>query len=150
MKYEVVKARPGHILQLAKTMRAADKAELLASTTLDVGPALLYILQQSTEAYTALVEGRVIAMFGVAKKSHLSDIHAPWMLSSIEAPKHWVHFGRQSKPIMAYFIDKYGYLENYVDGRYPLAMRWCEYVGFKIGEPVRVGDVDFYKITMKK
>ena len=59
-----------------------------------------------------------------------------------------MHFYRMSKIFIKWMRARFDYLENWVDARNFLSLRWLTWVGFKIGaaEPWGAFGMDFHRI----
>jgi hypothetical protein len=85
---EIVPARARHIGFLARHMRAVDRRECAAMMGRDPRGSLRHALAASTQAWTALVEGRPHAMFGLVIESALTGRGVPWFLGTDEVWRH--------------------------------------------------------------
>lgn len=129
----VVQASEDHVRELAETMSAADRAEVWAATHSTPIQALTYARKVSRDtAYTWLVDGRVVAMWGVGFLTSLSMEGTPWMLSAEGLSRHGRTFARGSKIVAAEWRARYPILRNFVDARHKVALRWVEWMGFTI------------------
>ncbi len=91
--------------------------------------------RKSDQPYTGLSGGCVGAMFGVAPFALLGNKGRPWMLSTDIAGKEWLCTARASKRYILNALNKYEELENFVDYRYKLSIRWLRWLGFTIEKP---------------
>jgi len=133
-EYQIVPATREHAVKLAARMRASDLRELRA-LGLDPFVALYDGIKVSRDAVTGLVDGRVLGMFGVAVYVPLSDEGCPWFLGSYEVPQHSRAFLRFCKTGLSHIAPQYSLLVNYVDARYPEAVRWVRWLGFTVDAP---------------
>lgn len=131
-------------------LREADSREVSA---LGANPkdAALRSLQDSDMAWTALVGGVPVIMFG-AGGDVFSERGFVWALGTDECMKHpreMLVFGREKLKEM---LNVYPILENYCDARYKKALRWLEKIGFQVSDPVKwgVNGELFCKITAKE
>lgn len=87
MRVDVVLARPSHIGRIARRMRDIDRIECEA---MGHSPkmALREGLFNSTKVWTALVDGKPEAMFGLVVNSALTGTGVPWFLGTDEVYKH--------------------------------------------------------------
>lgn len=129
---EIVPAKLTHVGPIAIAMRDIDRLEchVFGHSPKD---ALRLGLMASTIAWTALVDGKPVAMFGAATISLLDGIGRPWLLMTNEAEKHHraiVRFGR----IYTEAIHRhYARLENWVHVDNSAAIRWLSRLGFAVG-----------------
>ena len=129
----IVEATHEHAVELAETMGEADRAEVWAGAHHTPGEALMRCLRGSRDTkHSWLVDGRVMAMWGVGHYTPLSVEATPWMLGSRELPTHARTFARGSKMIAAQWKARYPILRNFVDARHTLAVRWVQWIGFNL------------------
>ena len=141
--YTLLPASEADAHELAPQLRAPDRAEVIA---LGVEPVegLLQSLRSSQEAFTARAEdGRIICMAGVCPASLVGPTGVPWLLGSELVPAHGPHFLRESRRLVARWLTMFQVLRNIVDSRYTAAIRWLEWLGFAIGEPMPFGSGTF-------
>lgn len=138
-KGEVVPATWAHVDELAETMRQADVDEVWASGYLTPSVALSSALRGSLQAWTGLIDGRVACMFGVMPESLMGGSGYPWMLGSDLIERHQKLFLRRCLENVAMMAEQFGYLHNYVDDRNVKSIKWLQWLGFEIGEPVAHG-----------
>lgn len=134
MRVEIRQAVAEDIPALAEAMRAADVAEVLASSGSAPAEALRASLAASSQAWTGLIEGEPVCMFGVAAVSILSGRGAPWMLGADRLERYPMTFLRRCRPCVAAMLAVYPALENYVDERNALSKRWLRWLGFKLAD----------------
>lgn len=131
--YAVVSATAEHAEELARTMRAADVAELA-----DVGhkphDALVRSLSGSMHAYAALIDGSVAAIWGVWPRSAFSSEAFPWMLCSDLAVRHPKAVHAYSTAWVVHVKAEFKWLHNYVSPRNVVAIRWLTRLGFEVSE----------------
>ena len=134
---EVVPATEEHVAELIENMNRECRMECAA---LGARPAeaVWEAYRKSDQAYTGLSGGRVGAMYGIVPFAMLGGKGRPWMLSTAVAGKEWLYTARASKKyILGALENKYSRLENVVDYRYKLSIRWLEWLGFTIEKPER-------------
>ena len=148
-KYEILPTTVEHVQELEITMRNEDRTEIWASGHFGPWEALTQSIRLTDETYTGLADGRVLCIFGVGKATVLSDLGAPWMLSSIFVEKHMRAWARGSKIAMGYMTRDIDHLKNYVDARYTVAVRWLSWLGFTIhpAEPFGIEQLPFHAFT---
>lgn len=139
---EFVPAAPEHIATIAAHARAADVAEVQASSGSTIEQALTEGLRVSTRAYTALLDGEPVAMIGVNPYSELSGVGVAWMLatSALDTAKGRRAVVRCAAPMLAHLQDRYpGMLFNAVDARNVRAIRFLKWAGFTFLPAVKSG-----------
>jgi hypothetical protein len=142
MRVEFVQATADHIPAIAEHARAADVAEVQASSGATIEQALTEGLRISTRAYTALLDGEPVAMMGVNPYSELSGSGVAWMLatSALDTTKGRRAVVRCAQPVLDDFRERYpGMIWNAVDARNARAIRFLKWAGFTFVDPVPVG-----------
>lgn len=129
---EFVAASPAHVGTIANRMREIDVREcaIMGRTPKQ---ALRLSLKASVAAWTAKVDGRPEAMFGVSTLSLLGGEGSPWLLMTGDAVRHarslLVDARRYSDILQAMFPV----LTNNVHADNAVAIRWLERLGFTVG-----------------
>lgn len=135
MRVEFVTAEVDHIPQIAAHARAADVAEVKASSGATIEQALREGLRVSTKAYTAMLDGEPVAMFGVNPYSAMTGVGIAWMLgtATLDTAKGRRALVKVAAPVLAHLRDLYpGMLFNAVDARNARAIRFLKWAGFTI------------------
>lgn len=131
---KIVTAELSHALSLAGRLKAADVAEIKATSGDTPEDALVLSLALSPTAYTWLHNDEPVAMFGVSPMEHRPGVGIPWLLTSPEALKHSTFLLRNSAPYVREFLRDYPYLENHVDCRNTASIQWLAWLGFAMCE----------------
>lgn len=150
-KYSVSAATEADAHELAPKLRTADVQEIWAAARRTPLDALLSAVHMSGEtALSGRVDGRVACMWGVAPASFLSDVYRPWLLASDEIVPHARTFLRLNRDWMIWASTEYPILENYVDARNEVSIRWLRWLGFDILPPEPMGPdrVPFHRFRM--
>ena len=132
-------ARPEDALELAPRLRMADRREVMASHGHRGLQALENSLRRSEEAWAVRRDGELLTLFGVARVALLGREGSPWLLGSRSLVHHkraLLHFGRSH---VAGWRESYDYLENWVDARNALSIRWLRWLGFTLEAPESYG-----------
>lgn len=138
-------------IALGATMRKEDRAEVASSSGMPPVAALRDCLAKSSHANTALVDGRVICMFGVAPHPEEWGSGFVWVLGSDLVVEHRRIFARLSRKYLASMLAIYPRLMNAVDARYTASVRWIEWLGFDLSEPVPIGkDGALFRVFEKR
>ena len=135
MSVELVASSPAHIGTIAARMRAVD---VLEAAAMGHSPkeALRLGLRGSTHCYTAKVDGRAEAMFGLVVKSALGGEGTPWMLGTEAVYRQPRAFLRCAPGILNLFFDSTPRLSNLVAVENDRAIRMLRRLGFQLGEGV--------------
>lgn len=137
---DVVRANLEHAAELARSARPADRAEAEGATGLGMLEVLEAGLRTSVESYTALIDGRVLAMFGV---QDLGGGHGfGWLITSDLVDAHPLEFWRRCKVVLHALLRRWQSLSNHIDARHGQAIRWARRLGFELGPVTAWGSSD--------
>ena len=78
-------------------------------------------------------------MFGCGTVDILSGTGAPWLLGSNAIERHYRHFLRGSLFWVGKMRAEYRLLRNVVAADNAISVRWLEWLGFDLSEPVPYG-----------
>lgn len=131
----IVPARAAHVRTIARRMRQADRDEVFAASGRSPAQALCFSLRKSALAWTALIDGRAEAMWGVGDINVLAGVGAPWLLGTDEVPRYFIHFLRASVGFRDQLLERYATLRNFVDDRNTVSIRWLAWLGFTLHDP---------------
>ena len=150
-KIEIRDVEEGDIAVLVKNMREHDKQEVNAATRMGIRNAVSTSVDMATYSKTGLVNDELVCMWGVCPISLISSRGSPWMLGTDLIKKKQNIFLRRSKPWLEDIKRDYRHLENYVDARNTLSIKWLKWLGFKMEEamPYGVNGEPFHKFTME-
>ncbi len=127
MNIDFVPLRPEHTA-IVPYLRQADIDEIHAMTEIPPAVAVSYSIANSERGFTALLNGRPCAVFGVQQG-------CIWLVGTDDISKHPVTFYRLSKKIFSQLKKGYPVLENFVHVNNTLSLRWLQWLGFHIDEP---------------
>ena len=150
-KVEIRDVEEGDIAVLVRNMREHDKMEVNAATHMGLRNAVQTSVIMSTYSKTGLVNDELVCMWGVCPISLLSGSGSPWMLGTDLITEKQRIFLRRSKPWLADIRKDYRYLENFVDARNVLSIKWLKWLGFEMdeAEPYGIHGEPFHKFTME-
>ena len=131
-KYEVIPATLEHAKALQGRLRKSDLQEIEASTGRDPDKSLERAWRVSELCWAGLIDGRVVALFGVARLSVLSETGSPWLLGSEEMESAAIEVGRRSRQYVREMKRHFVHLENFIDARQETSIRWLKWCGFTI------------------
>jgi hypothetical protein len=137
----LVRAEPKHIESMLGRIRQADRDEFAAGWSLTPEAGLRKGIHVSSHCWAGIWNGRVIAIAGLCPTSLVGDHAVPWMVGTydLERPELRRKFLDVSKGVLAYMLTLYPHLENWVDARNRMAVRWLKWLGFTLDEPVPYG-----------
>lgn len=138
VEVEITPTTAVHIRELTETIREGDKKEI-TSYGYTCAKGLWRSYKRGLSNKTALIEGRVAAVWGVGG-AYLGEEGAPWLLTSCEVKKiSPLRFARIYQREVKEMLKLFPKLANYVDANYPEAIRLLQIVGFEVGEPMKYG-----------
>lgn len=149
----IVPAQWDHIGPIARGMREADRAEVMASSGLNPEEALTYSLQWSTLSWTALCDDTPFIMWGVTPFLHVPNTGSPWLLGTPLIERFPSFFLRNSRPYVSQMLEAYPTHINYVDVRNRLSVRWLQWCGYKLVDFIPeygVARTPFYQFSQFK
>lgn len=146
----VIPATADHAADLAPRLRRADADEVWASGHFRPEEALRLSLGLSLMAWAGLVDGVPMCLFGVSPVSLMSGVGAPWMLGAEGLERYAVPFLRRNRTYVAEMAALCPRLENHVDARNALSIRWLRWLGFTIHPAAPHGPfgMPFHRFTM--
>ncbi len=143
-------------IDIAKRMRAADMAEVAASSGLDPIAAVLTSLDMSTEAWLLYFDGQPVCIWGVAPLQQDSflgrRVGVAWLLTTPLVEKHPHAFWRTCRQVLPELLQRWDELINAIDVRHEKALRWAERLGFQLADPAPFGveQRDFCTFRVRK
>jgi hypothetical protein len=150
-KIEIRDVEPGDIDMLVANMREHDIQEVNAATRMGIENAVKTSVNLSTYSKTGLVNDELVCIWGVCPISLLSSSGSPWMLGTDLIKQKQRIFLRRSKPWLDDIRKDYRYLENFVDERNVMSIKWLKWLGFEMdeAEPYGIHGEPFHKFTME-
>ncbi len=123
------------VVQLAMNMRQADVDELTAAGYHDVHAVVAEGVTRSVWCRTALADGEVLCIFGVAPiGSLLSEHGAPWLLGTPALLRHRAALMRHAPGYIAAMLKVYPSLVNVVHTENAKAVSWLKRMGFDLAD----------------
>lgn len=138
MDTEVRPATPEDAVALAARLRHSDEIEVWLTSASSAQKALLRSLAASDEAWTGLLDGVPVCMFGVGRISVLGG-SSVWLLGSPEIETIPRAFLVQSRDWARRLVDRHGVLRNYVWPGNRQTMAWLRRLGARFGKPMPYG-----------
>lgn len=143
----IVPSDAGDVFELKDNLRAEDIQECQAGG-FTPAQALINGFTQSDECYSAKVNGKTEAMFGVCSQNQPEGIGVIWYLGSDETMRHPIAMVRDSRKYIDGWLKKYKMLWNVVDERNTTHISWLKHLGFIFTTTVIVNGyrfIQFYK-----
>lgn len=130
-------------------MRQADKEEVFAGSGRSPVAALVFSLRKSSNAWTAIVNGRPEVMFGVGDINVLAGVGGPWLLGTDAVERHYVPFLRASVSFRDQLLRRYPVMRNFVDDRNRASIRWLRWLGASFSDPVMFNGHSFRMFELR-
>lgn len=131
---EIVESTLTHVRELRKSLREGDKQEVLAIGS-NPDKAVYYSYKNSVYRRTALVNGKVAAMWGVGG-TPLGNLGRPYLLTStVSEEVSPLAFARVYISEVRKMQRLFPILENFVDAYYHGAIRMLRISGFTVDKP---------------
>ena len=137
-RYEIRNATKDDLMFIAGRLRDSDRAECDALGHVGVNAAYRAMLR-ATEARVGVADGVPFVAFGLGVPLVFAHYANPWLLGTGEIVKHRLTFLRESRGIVADWLQRYPVLENYVDQRNSLSIAWLKWLGFKLYDAIPYG-----------
>lgn len=132
-------ATPGHIDELLPHMRLLDRQEVEAASG-DVYTALQNALLLTRYPVTVRLQGGpLVAIFGAAALSQVSDTAALWLLGTDLMRTHPRAVLDAAAAFVEHTREHHPRLLNYVDARNRPSIRWLQKLGFTLDPPAPFG-----------
>ena len=138
-KIEIVDYKPEHGEYIAANIRQIDRKEIYYFGTLQPLPAIRMTAANAVAAWTVLVDDVPAMMFGINRRSHLSQVGVPWLLATDEVEKHPMRFAYASKVYFDRMVRAFPKMENHVLAENKVTIRWLKWLGFDMEEPAPFG-----------
>lgn len=145
----VVPVSASHVKTVARRMRKADRDEVAKASGKTPVQALTYSLRKSSAAWTVTINGRAEAIFGVGAVNILAGVGAPWLLGTDVVSRHAAGFLRGSLQWRDQLLRHYPVLRNLVDVDNGVSLRWLQWMGFTIFDPVSLRGHEFRPFELR-
>ena len=129
------------IAYISQHLRESDKKEIWASHRRLPQDLLLL----SFESFCA-ADARPFCLFGCNEER---NVGVPWLLATDEINFHSTFFLRQSRRILALWLDNYEMLTNYIHAENTLSIEWLKWLGFDFMETLKINDEDFIRFEKR-
>ena len=129
---EIVSLSPKHAA-ITPHIRRSDAEEIWAAEGVAPKLAIASSIAATEIGWAAELYGTPVAIFGVCRSGE--DSGFVWLIATDVIEKYPVHFYRVSKGVIAELKKRFDYLENWVDARNKLSLRWLKWAGFTVSAP---------------
>jgi len=121
--------------RMKNSLRESDIQEVYAAANLTPEQALRFSYESSSMCLTVEKNKEPIAMFGISPATLISNTGSIWLLSTDGIKSIRKSFIKKSRWFINIMLSQFPLLENYVDARNKLSIRWLKWCGAKIQEP---------------
>lgn len=122
---------------IAAAARQADIEEMRDGAGVTVEQALQHGLELSGNCMVIMANDLPLAALGDSR--HDDAIGVPWLVSTVHIERHARGFLRACRPLLADMLTRHERLLNMIDSRNTAAIRWLEWLGFTMSEPMPAG-----------
>ena len=139
LRIEIVDLLPEHAEFVAANIRQVDRKEIYYYGTLQPLPAIRMTTAFAVASWTALIDDVPVAIFGINRRSVLSQVGVPWLLATdgiAQAPMAVAH---ESKKYFERMERAFPKMENRVLAENKVTIRWLKWLGFDMEEPAPFG-----------
>ena len=133
---------------IAQNLRPADKAELQRTHGRADGDLLAYFAQYSTVCGVVAARGKTVALWGLVPDGAPSCRACVWLLTARGVEKFPLGFCKAARVLMSGFLRLYPEIYNYIDARYPAAVRFAQWLGARL-KPARLNGAGFWYGTWR-
>ena len=136
------------VAELQDNLRAEDVAECQACGHTPAEALLMGFV--TSECYSAKVNGKTEAMFGVSSFQQPKGYGVIWYLGSDESFKHPIALVKGGRKYVKQWLEKYDVLYNAVDARNERHIAWLKHIGFIFTDSIDVNGYEFLNFYLKK
>jgi hypothetical protein len=147
----ILPATRDHAHALIARIRPADAAEINALGYADPLDGLIECLDMAVSAFTGFIDGELAAIAGFAVPEMLGRRAMPWLVTTDTVDRHPLAFARASRRILDALRKDHELLENYVDARHTVCVRWLRWLGCTLepAQPLAPHGLMFHRFTIK-
>ena len=151
-KVVIAPAEPRHVEAMRGRFRAQDDAECRAASGFSADREAMAAVMAPGLRWTAFAGGEPFCVFGVTPKSMLLSTGCPWLLGTDAVLDNWVGVLKLSRGYVKQMLQPFDKLENYVDARNTVSMKWLKWCGFSFdaAEPYGILGLPFHRFYMTK
>jgi len=151
---KAVPAEVSNVGDMFGRIREADQSECYAAIGASAESGLLQSFAHTSEGmrWAVVSERETIAIFGCAATAILSQTGIPWMVGTDRVAEFPISFARGGRRYVREMLTRFSYLENWVDVRNELSIKWLKWCGFHFDDPIPYGYEQklFYRFWMKR
>lgn len=138
-RIEIKKATQEDGIYIGNHLREADQHEGWSASRMRPVEMCTYSIQSSQVAFSILLDGEPIGIFGVADYSVVNRSGVIWFLGTDRIKEIGYLFVKYTRPFIKIFLSRWDRLMNQVHSENKESLRWLKLSGFKIDEPMPYG-----------
>jgi len=152
VKVSIVVATQEHIDTMKGSLRESDERACWVTAHYTANEGLQSSFDISDLCWVALVDGVPVACCGVGRRTMLSLRGIPWLLATNDIRKAGLKIVRHSRFLIRQMLDKFDFLETWVDARNKVSITWLKWCNFKLeeAEPIGLDGQLFHRCWMEK
>jgi hypothetical protein len=128
-------------IRVSTRLREQDRREVELITGRTARMAVIGSWRDSKRSWAARVDGRTVAIFGVAE--HIHGVGIPWLLGTDDMVLHQRALLVDAQSVVDDMQAAYPTLYNWTHSENTVAIRWLKRLGFKFAAPVRHNNATF-------
>ncbi|MBJ9706889.1 DUF2833 domain-containing protein [Acinetobacter baumannii] len=147
---EIRKPTERDIRILVENLRDADKDEMKAYFNDNFHWMIKMSIKHSSDAWTVVVNGKLLFICGVGVSSLIGNVGCPWLLGTNYIKQYPFEFYKQCQSILKEMRSEYAVLVNHVYEKNKNAIRFLKRLGFdlKKAEPYGANNKMFHPFVM--
>jgi len=149
METKVRQATQADVIKLQGKLRVADEQECQAVAHISADEALQLSFDHSQLVWTGFIDDEPILMFGAGG---VVPYGVPWLLATDRIIEVGHQVLRRSRQYIHQMLGLYSYLENFVDAKNLISIKWLKWCGFHVEHPVYYGMNEklFHRFWMRR
>ena len=147
IREQVVPATREHVDQMKGRFRLSDEREARAIGEANAYSCAVTVFHLSSKAWTGLLYGKPIVMFGASDPDFITGTSRPWMFGTEDMHKAGLSVLRRTKKYMKEIREGTDRLEASVHKHNIISLKWLKWIGFKPGGYTE-DNPSFYNVWM--
>ena len=136
---EIRKPTARDVRLLVQNMRQSDMDELKAYFSDDYDYIVKTSVKYSKDAWSVVVNGKLLFICGVGLVSLIGRVGCPWLLGTDDIAQYPKEFYKQTQKILEEVLQDYDKLQNHVYFKNTQSLRFLKRLGFDIKDAEKYG-----------